>query len=60
MLKRQESTVEDEVPEREASILVTGFGMKNVDSFQRLIKMSHDERRKWELKKLWRDTQGKT
>ncbi|KAF7272082.1 hypothetical protein GWI33_015101 [Rhynchophorus ferrugineus] len=40
---------------KDASILVTGFGMRNVDSFQRLIEMSHEERRKWELRKLWRD-----
>lgn len=60
MLKKQESAIEDDGPGREASILVTGFGMRNVDSFQRLIKMSHEERMKWELKKLWRDAQGES
>ncbi|XP_050294088.1 uncharacterized protein LOC126734485 [Anthonomus grandis grandis] len=54
-----DSTVKDE-PSRDASILISGFGMRNVASFQQLIKMSHEERRKWELKKLWRDEHGKT
>lgn len=58
LLKRQDSAIEVDGPGREASILVTGFGMRNVDSFQRLIEMSHVERRKLELKKLWRDSHG--
>ncbi|XP_019763329.1 uncharacterized protein LOC109539786 [Dendroctonus ponderosae] len=56
-IKTEETLPEDEVA-RDASILVSGFGMRNVDSFQKLIQMSHEERQKWELKKLWRDSTG--
>ncbi|CAG9772647.1 unnamed protein product [Ceutorhynchus assimilis] len=48
---------EKELP-RDPSVLVTGFGMRNVKSFQKLMDMSKEERKKWELRKLWRDEMG--
>ncbi|KAL1509856.1 hypothetical protein ABEB36_004531 [Hypothenemus hampei] len=58
-IKLEESVISEE-KSQDVSILVTGFGMRNVDSFQKLVKISQEERRKWELRKLWRDELGQS